>query len=367
MQYLRRLCESFGPAGFERETLGIVADYVREFSDRLEHDKLGSLLFRKQGTAERPLVLLPGHVDEIGFVVTGINKQGFLSFSPVGGWFDQVLLGQRVMVRTKSTTLLGVIASKPPHLLPQEERSKVVTKDKMFVDLGCSNEREVQEMGVRIGDPIAPHSEFSTVTKRVFKGDKESGQMELALGKGFDDRVGAFVACEVLRRMKAADVEHPNTLVGVATVQEEVGLRGARTAAHVAKPDVCLTLEVDIAGDVPGIEQHEAPARMGAGPTILTFDKSMIPNQPLKEFVIEVAEENGVPYQLSQISGGTDAGVIHISNAGCPSLVIGIPTRHIHSHVGILSLDDVENCIALLMQVTQRLDEQTVAGFTTIS
>lgn len=366
LKFLKELSESFGPAGFERETLKIVKDYVQGFSDEITSDRLGSLLFKKRGDAERPLVLLPGHVDEVGFVVSGINKQGFLTFNTVGGWFDQVLLGQRVKIKTKNGMLKGVIAAKPPHLLSQEERTKVVTKDKMFIDIGCSNEKEAKEMGVRIGDPVAPDSEFSTTKKKVFKEDKESGEMELAIGKGFDDRVGAFVASEVLKRIKEENISHPNTLVGVATVQEEVGLRGARTTAYIAKPDICLTVEVDIAGDVPGIEPHEAPAKMGEGPTILTFDRSMIPNQPLKEFVIEVAEENKIPYQLSQVSGGTDAGIIHMSNAGCPSLVIGVPTRHIHSHVGILSLGDVGNCIELLIEVVKRLDEKRVDGFTAI-
>ena len=156
-------------------------------------------------------------------------------------------------------------------------------------------------------------------------------------------------------------------LVGAATVQEEVGLRGARTTAHIVKPDVCLTLEVDISGDTPGIKPHQAPAKMGKGPTICTYDSSMIPNQPLKEFVIEAAEKAKIPYQLSQIArGGTDGGVIHISNAGCPTVVIGIATRHIHSHVSMLSLKDVEDCIELVLEVIKQMDAKMVASFTAI-
>ncbi|MGQ9628941.1 MAG: M42 family metallopeptidase [bacterium] len=373
LQYLKTLSESFGPAGFERETIKIVKDYVKPFVDEVTSDKLGSLLFKKRGGADQPVVLLPGHVDEIGFVVSGINKQGFLTFNTVGGWFDQVLLGQRVKICTQKGILPGVIAAKPPHLLPQEERNKVVTKEKMFIDIGCSNEKEAKELGVRIGDPIAPDSHFSTMEKTVFKKkegegeEKEAGKMTLAVGKGFDDRVGAFVASEVIRRIKEEGVDHPNTLMGAATVQEEVGLRGAKTTAYIVKPDVCLTIEVDIAGDVPGIEPFEAPAKMGEGPAILTFDGSMIPNQPLKELVVKTAEEKGIPYQLSQVArGGTDAGAIHISNAGCPSLVVGVPTRHIHSHVGILSLEDVENCIKLLIEVVKKLDKKTVDSFTAV-
>jgi putative aminopeptidase FrvX len=144
-----------------------------------------------------------------------------------------------------------------------------------------------------------------------------------------------------------------------------VGLRGAQTVAHVVAPDVALILEVDIAGDVPGIKSYQAPSRMGLGPTLCTFDASMIPNQMLKEFVIQVAEENKIPYQLSQMArGGTDAGRIHMDRAGCPSVVMGVPTRHIHSHVGMLSTQDLENAVRLTLEVVKRLDGEAVASFT---
>lgn len=367
LKFLRILCDSFGPSGFEREATRIVKNYVKDFTD-VSNDKLGSLLFKKQGTAQEPVILVPGHVDEVGFVVSGINKEGFLSFNTIGGWFDQVLLGQRVKVRTKDGTLLhGVIAATPPHLLPPNERDKVVKKEKMFIDIGCSNEQEAKKLGVRIGDPVVPDSAFSTMQKTVFEEKEEKGIMTLAVGKGFDDRIGTFIAVEAVRRLHQDTIKHPNTVIGAATVQEEVGLRGARTAAHLVKPDVCLTLEVDISGDVPGIEPHKAPSKMGKGPTILTYDSSMIPNQTLKELVIETAEQAKIPYQLSQIArGGTDAGIIHMSNAGCPAIVLGVATRHIHSHVGILSLEDVEYCIQLVIEVIKRLDLKTVKSFTKI-
>ncbi len=303
-------------------------------------------------------------------MVSGVNALGFLTFNPLGGWFDQVLLGQRVKVRTTKGLLPGIIAAKPPHILPAEERAKVVTKEKMFIDIGCSNEREAREMGVRIGDPVVPDSAFSTIEKTIFRKDgggeeKNLGRTTLACGKGFDDRIGAFIAAETVRRLK--DIPHPNTVIGAATVQEEVGLRGARTSAALAAPDVCITLEVDIAGDAPGIESHEAPAKMGLGPSLITFDGSMIPNQPLKELVIRTAEECHIPLQLSQLrGGGTDAGAIHVHNIGCPSVVLSVPTRHIHAHAGILSLEDVDHAIALLVEVCKRLDAKTVESFTAV-
>lgn len=367
LKFLEELTNSFGPAGFERETTKLVRDYVEKFSDEMSTDRLGSLLFTKKGKYDSPTILIPGHVDEVGFIVSSINKLGYLTFNPLGGWFDQVLLGQRVKVRTAKGQIPGIIAAKPPHLLPQDERSKVVTKDKMFIDIGASNEEEAKAMGVRIGNPVMPDSSFSTITKKVFCDGKRKGSDTIAIGKAFDDRIGAFVSAEVVRRLKQKDIQHPNTVIGAATTQEEVGLRGARTTAFVVKPDVCLTVEVDIAGDVPGIEASEAPSKMGLGPSITTYDSSMIPNQELLEFVVSTAEKSKIPHQLSQIArGGTDAGIIHLSNAGCPSLVIGVPTRHIHAHAGMLSLTDTENTIKLLVEVVKKLDKKKVESFTEI-
>lgn len=367
MKFLEELTNCFGPSGFEKVPAKMVKEYVSKFSDEVYSDKLGSLLFKKKGAADSPVVLLPGHIDEVGFMVSSVNKQGYLTFNPLGGWFDQVLLGQRVKVRTKKGVLLGIIAAKPPHLLPAEERSKVVVKQKMFIDIGASNEDEAKAMGARIGNPVVPDSCFSTMVKRLYKDGKRKGSDTIAIGKAFDDRIGAWTAAEVVRTLVEKKVKHPNTVIGAATTQEEVGLRGARTTAFVIKPDVCITLEVDIAGDVPGIEPNEAPTKMGFGPSITTYDSSMIPNQGLIEFVIKTAEQAKIPYQLSQISaGGTDAGVIHIANAGCPSVVIGVPTRHIHSHAGMLSMTDAENCIKLVVELVKRLDKKTVAEFTEV-
>lgn len=367
MKFFEELVNSFGPSGFEREPARIVKKYVSGFSDEVYNDKMGSVLFRKRGSSDSPVVLLPGHIDEVGFIISSINKQGFLTFNPLGGWFDQVLLGQRVKVRTEKGVLPGVIAAKPPHLLPPDERSKVVVKGKMFIDIGASNEDEAKSMGVRIGNPAIPDSTYSTMSKRIFKDGKKKGSDTIAIGKAFDDRTGAFVAVEAVRRLVEKRIKHPNTVIGAATTQEEVGLRGARTTAFVVKPDVCLTLEVDIAGDVPGIEPNEAPTKMGLGPSITTYDSSMIPNQGLVDLVIKVADQTKIPYQLSQIaSGGTDAGVIHIANAGCPSIVMGVPTRHIHSHVGLMSITDLENTVKLVIEVIKRLDKKTVAGMTEI-
>ncbi|MDH5200371.1 MAG: M20/M25/M40 family metallo-hydrolase, partial [Candidatus Bathyarchaeota archaeon] len=229
-------------------------------------------------------------------------------------------------------------------------------KKDMFIDIGATSQEEVEEAGIKVGDPVVPWSPFSVIRDG-----------KVAMGKAFDDRIGAFVLMEAIRRMKEQGIAHPNTVYGAATVQEEVGLRGATTVAHVVDPDVAIVLEVDIAGDVPGIKPHEALTKLGQGPGLLTFDGSMIPNQPFKEFVINVAKQAQIPIQLSQIrGGGTDAGRIHISRAGCPSVVVSVPTRHIHSHVGLLSLKDTENAVRLVIELLKRLDSKTVEGFTNL-
>jgi putative aminopeptidase FrvX len=365
-EFFERLSNCFGPSGFEREALKIVRDYVKPYSDRVCMDKLGSLLFEKKGTKDAPVVLLPGHVDEVGYIISSINKQGFITFNPLGGWFDQTLLGQRVKIRTSKGDVDGVIASKPPHLLSDEERTKVIKKEHMFIDVGASNEEEVKAMGIRIGNPAVPISLFSMREKKKFKDGKAKGKEIVCFGKAFDDRVGAFAASEVVKNLSEKKIKHPNRVIGVATVQEEVGLRGARTAGYMAKPDICITLEVDISGDVPGIEPYQAPTKIGDGPSISTYDSSMIPNPALVEFIMGVAEKCKIPYQLSQIArGGTDAGIIHLGHAGCPSVVMSVPTRHIHSHVGVFSMNDLDNCVKLVIELVKRLDKKTVDGFTT--
>ncbi len=352
---LKEILESFGPAGFERETATIIKKTVKAYADDVTTDKLGSVIFSHKGTAERPRVLIAGHIDEVGFVVSGIDeKTGFLTFNPLGGWWDQVLLTQRVTVRTAKGDLPGVISAKPPHLLPPDEQKKVIEKKMMHIDIGSSSKKETEAMGVKIGDPVVPFSPFSTIRNG-----------KLGMGKAFDDRIGAFIAMEVVRKLDEGKIRHPNTVYGAATVQEEVGARGAATVAHIVDPDVTIVLEVDISGDIPGVQPSEAPTRMGKGPSILTFDASMIPNQPLKQFVINTAANLKIPHQLSLVAaGGTDASRIHISRAGCPSIVICVPTRHIHSHVGILSFEDVENAIKLTLELTKRFDKKTVDSFT---
>lgn len=351
LKLMAEMMDAFGPSGFEREINRIVKKEVEPYVDEIFTDKLGSVAFQLNG--DGPKVLLAGHTDEIGFIISSVTKEGFLTFNQLGGWWDQVLLAQKVIIRGKKGDVIGIIASKPPHIIPMEERKKVVVKRNMFIDIGVCSKEEVEEAGIRVGDPVVPWSPFQTL---------HDGKV--GMGKAFDDRIGAFVIMEAMRRIKEQGIEHPNVIIGAATVQEEVGLRGAQTMAQTVNPDVAIVVEVDIAGDVPGIKPHEAATKMGAGPGMITYDRSMIPNQGLKEFVLDTASQAQIPVQLSQMAGGgTDAGRIHLNSSGCPSIVLTVPTRHIHSHIGLLSLKDTENMIRLIVELLRKLDWDTVKGF----
>jgi endoglucanase len=371
IEFLEKICNAFGPSGFEQEVQRIVRDYGEKYADEVLYDRMGSVIFRKGDSG--PKIMIAGHVDEIGFVITKIEKSGFLRFHQLGGWWDQTLLTQEVVIRPSKgkKKIIGVIGAPPPHILTPEDRSKVVTKTKMYIDIGCSSKKEVEELGIRVGDPAIPHAVFRKMSRiRKEKKDEddkdaeeETREVTLAVAKAFDDRVGVFMALEILRRLSEEKIEHPNTLYAVSTVQEEIGLRGARTAAQMLLPDIGFALEVDISGDVPGAES--LVSKMGKGVSILAGDGSMIPNPRFRSWVVDIAEEMGLKYQYAILkSGGTDAGIIHITGMGAPSLVLGVPTRHIHSHHGMLDVGDIDQAVQLLVEVIKRLDAETAASFT---
>jgi putative aminopeptidase FrvX len=349
LELLKELTEAHGVPGYETPIRAVIRKYLEPLG-QLSQDKIGSLICNKQGTSESPRVMLAGHMDEIGFMVKHISKEGFLYFVPLGGWFDQILLGQRVIVKTSTGDVVGVIGAKPPHLLPAEERTKVVEKKDMYIDIGVSNEEEAKAAGVRPGDPVVPRADFVALA-----GGKTY------LSKAFDDRVGTALVIDALQALQKDD--HPNSVYGVATVMEEVGLRGATTSVRAINPDVAIILESDIAGDVPGIRPEQSTVKLGKGPTVLLYDVRMIPNLKLRDLVFNLAEQLEIPLQTSAIEGGaTDGGVIHLHDLGVPTIVLGVPARHIHSDSSIIHRDDYDNAVKLLVALIQRLDESTVAG-----
>ncbi|MGM9922422.1 MAG: M42 family metallopeptidase [Bhargavaea sp.] len=353
LQMLKDLTDAKGIPGNEREPREVMKRYIEPFADSIGYDGLGSLIAEKKGDPEGPRVLVAGHLDEVGFMVSKIDDKGFLSFQTVGGWWSQVMLAQRVTIVTRDgSELTGVIGSKPPHILSADARKKPVDIKDMFIDIGASSKEEVMEWGVRPGDMVTPYFEFTVMNNPDY-----------LLAKAWDNRIGCAIAIDVLRKLK--DEQHPNTVFSAGAVQEEIGLRGARTVAAKVKPDIGFAVDVGIAGDTPGVSSKEASGKMGDGPQIVLFDASMVSHKGLRDLVVDTAEEQGIPYQFETIpGGGTDAGSIHLANEGVPSLAICIPTRYIHSHAAILHKKDYEHAVQLIVEVIKKLDRETVDRLT---
>ncbi len=364
IEFLKKLSNAFGPSGHEEEVQQIVKNYAEEYADSVEFDRLGSVIFKKGSSG--PKIMLAGHSDEIGFVISAIEDTGYLKISNLGGWWPGNVLSHQIVIKPMfgKEKILGVVACKPPHILSAEERDKLVHLDQMFVDIGCTSKKEVESLGIRVGDPAVPYSSFRTFERERFitkDGKETKSKVNLAVGKAFDDRVGVFIVTQVLKRISEENIDHPNTLYFVSTTQEEVGLRGARTSAQVINPDLGFALDVDISGDLPGVNLIQ---KMGNGVSISAGDSSMIPNPKLRKFVIEQADRYSVKWQPAFLpAGGTDAGIIHLTGVGAPALFVGIPTRHIHSHNGEVDLNDVEQAINLLVEVVKSLDMSIVKSF----
>jgi len=345
---LKDLTDANGIPGNEKEVRNVFEKYISPHADEVTTDNLGSSIAKKVGDENGPKVMVAGHLDEIGFMVTRIDDKGFIYFQTVGGWWNQVMLAQRVTILGSKGHVTGVIGSKPPHVLSAEARKKPYPINKMFIDVGASSKEEVEEFGVKPGDSVVPYFEFTPL-----KNEK------MLMAKAWDNRIGLAIAIEVLKNLK--DVNHPNIVYGVGTVQEEVGLRGAKTSTNQIKPDIGFAVDVGIAGDTPGIAAHEADSKLGEGPQIVLYDASMVSHKGLRDLVIKTADDNNIPYQYATMAGGgTDSGSIHLTANGVPSLSITIATRYIHSHAAILHRDDFENAVKLIVEVIKKLDKETV-------
>lgn len=343
---LKDLTDANGIPGNEREVRDVMEGYIKPYADEVYTDNLGSLIAKKTGNADGPKIMIAGHLDEVGFMVTRIDDKGFIYFQTVGGWWSQVMLAQRVTIMSKDGDITGVIGSKPPHILSAEARKKPVEIKDMFIDIGASSKKEAEEFGVNPGDSVVPYFEFTQL-----KNEK------MLLAKAWDNRIGCAIAIEVLKQLKGQD--HPNVVYGVGTIQEEVGLRGARTSAHLIEPDIGFGVDVGIAGDTPGVTDQEADSKLGEGPQIVLYDASMISHKGVRELVVQTADEHKIPYQYATMAGGgTDSGSIHLTANGVPSLSITVATRYIHSHAAILHRDDFENAVKLIVETIKKLDNE---------
>lgn len=348
---LKRLTEAHGAPGSEDAVRQIFRD---EVDGEIITDRLGSIYGVKPGSADSPRIMLAGHMDEVGFIVQSFTSDGFIRFAPLGGWWGHTLLAQRVRILTRNQTeIIGVITSKPPHFLAKSEREKVMNIDKMYIDVGAKDIDDLKHnFGIRLGDPIVPFSEFTQLHNP-----------DLLLCKAFDNRNGTGLAIHVLQELK--HVDHPNRVYSGANVQEEVGVRGAETAAALINPDVGIVLEGTPADDTPGFGKDEQQAVLGQGIQIRMFDPTAIMNRELAHFVIDVAEQCNINHQVAvRRSGGTDARALQRHHVGVPVVVLGVPSRYIHTHNSIIDINDYLSGLELLVEVIKRLDASTVARFT---
>lgn len=349
VRLLERLSRTPGAPGDEQE----VADVLREELKILgepERDRLGSLIFRLGSPRKRPRVMLAAHMDEVAFMVSSVTKEGFLRLQPLGGWTAAHLAGHRVEVRGKKGIVGGMIAAVPPHFTRKKSEADEAPKlENLLVDVGAFSPEEVDGMGIAVGAFVLPVSGFHRLHNPL-----------LVMGKAFDDRVGCSLLVEVLQARSHSPL--PGSLYGAATVQEEVGLRGARTAALHVEPDVAIVLEGPPADDLPGLARDGPQGALGKGVQVRCFDPTMVGNRRLRDHVIAVAERNGIKYQLAvRSSGGTDAGSIHLAGTGVPTIVLGVPVRYIHCHRGILHLEDYREAKQLLLHLLPTLDRKFVS------
>lgn len=351
---LRELTNAHGVPGFEGEVRDILRREWRPLLSDLHADGIGNLLGERRGSSDSPRVLLMAHMDEVGFLVRYIDENGFIYIHNVGGYFAQSVLTQRLSILTKLGRVLGYTGMKSGHILRSDERNQMVPLERMFIDVGAKSRQEVETMGIRPGLPVTYATEFEVLN--------DTGRY---LAKAWDDRVGLAVITEVLRRLETSS--HANTVVVAATVQEEIGLRGASVVNESLEPDIVINLEIGIASDFPLMtDKTLSQEELGDGPGIFVFDRSMIPNDNFVEWILELSGEHAIPTQFESVSGyGEDAAPLQRSARGIPAINIGIPTRYGHSQSGVIDRGDYDHTVELVVRMVEGLSAAEVDKIST--
>ncbi|MEX5833563.1 M42 family metallopeptidase [Staphylococcus saprophyticus] len=349
VKLLKSLTDVDGIAGHEMAVKELMNDYLTPVSDEIIEDNLGGIFGKKSATNGDKTLMVAGHLDEVGFIVTRIDNNGFLKFTPIGGWWNQVMLSQKVTITTdEGKKIRGIIGSKPPHVLSPEERKKTIDMKEMFIDIGVKSKKEAEQFGIEIGNMVTPYSEFETLANQKY-----------LTAKAFDNRYGCALAIDVLQNLKneAIDIN----LVAGANVQEEVGLRGAKVAANKIKPDLAIAIDVAIAYDTPGMSGQVSDTAIGNGPVVIIMDASNIGHVGFTKHIKDVAKKHNITVQLDTTAGGgTDAGSIHVANEGTPTVSIGVALRYMHSNVSVLHTDDYKNSVALVTEIVKSLNNDVV-------
>ena len=339
--FLKQLVETPSPSGYEQPAQRVIKRQLEGIADNFQTDVMGNLIARLEGQGG-PKVMLAGHCDEIGFMVQFVDDRGFIYFGAIGGVDPHLSPGQRVVIHTEKGEIPSVIGKKAIHLIEPKDRDKVINLKKQFIDIGCSSRDEVEAL-IQIGDPV------------TFAVGVQTLQNDRATSRAFDDKMGAFIVTEVMKRVKelgaiAAD------LFAVSTVQEEIGLRGAATSSYGVNPDVGIVVEVTHATDYPDVEQSAiGRVELGKGPVIA---RGANINPVLFKLLVETAATEEIPIQIIGVprATGTDANVMQLSRGGVATALLGIPLRYMHTPVETLSLSDLDQAIKLLVAVVKRID-----------
>ncbi|GIN57675.1 peptidase M28 [Lederbergia ruris] len=341
----KTLTELPGIAGNEHAVRDYMREELEKYADGIIQDRLGGIFGFKRGDEQGPTIMVAGHMDEVGFMVTQITDNGMIRFQTIGGWWNQVMLAQRVQVVTETNKIDGVIGSIPPHLLTEAQRKKPMDVKNMLIDVGADDRKDAEKMGIKPGQMIVPVCPFTPLAnpKKI-------------MAKAWDNRYGCGLSIELLKELQGEDL--PNRLYSGATVQEEVGLRGAATAANMIQPDLFFALDASPANDASG-DKNEF-GQLGKGALLRIFDRSMVTHKGMREFVLDTAESNNIAYQYFVSQGGTDAGRVHTANEGIPSAVIGICSRYIHTSSSIIHVDDYAAAKELLVKLVKACDRSTV-------
>lgn len=341
VELIRQIADAPGPSGFEEPIRKVMVEKMRPYASSLRFDGMGSII-AVQGT-QGPRIMVDAHMDELGGVVRRVTSHGLLTMQMLGGWLDQALVDQRWIIVGSKGPVHAVTGIRDIHVVPQEERSHVYSRDSLFLDVGANTEAEVRSLGIGPGDPVVPDSPFT-----ILNGTNNY------LAKAWDDRAGCAVAVEAMKRLAA--LPHPNQILWAITTQEEIGLRGAHTAAELIKPDIGIALEGGVTGDVGG-HPEETQAKLGAGPGLFLYDSSALPNRKLVQFTKDVAASKNIPLQLDLVQGyGDDSAEIQKSNGGVPTVNLVVPLRYTHAHNGIMNRRDFDQLVDLLVAMLEKLD-----------
>lgn len=343
LKLLKELTELNGISGFENDVREYIKNELKDICTSITTDNLGSLICELKTDETKPLIMFTAHMDEVGFLVNSILDNGMIRLKQVGGWWSHVLLAQEMVVTNhKHQEFIGVIGAEPPHGLTREQKNQVLPIDTLYLDMGVSSKQNILDLGINIGDPITPLTKF-----RVLNDHKT------LLGKAFDNRLSIAIIIDLFKTIKRLDI--PANVIFVASTQEEIGCRGAKTSTYLVEPDIGFAIDVTESYDTPGAENN--PSRLGTGPALALMDGASISHRGLFDLVEEVAKRKSIPYTYDLcVFGGTDSSEIHKTKMGIINMTLSIPCRYFHSHTSLIHKDDFDNTKKLLLNLIKVID-----------